>query len=79
MLRQGNLRADKIEYGKSGETWCCLWTPSVWDEDVGHCYDFPFEELENAIALLQELRTAEAVVIEEEDEFLGHPDESGDG
>jgi hypothetical protein len=44
-----------------------LWTPSPYDEDVGHCYDFPFGELENAIALLEELRHAEAVVIEEED------------
>jgi hypothetical protein len=64
-LRQGNLRAEKTEY--CGEIWCCLWTPSPYDEDVGHCYDFPFGELENAIALLEELRHAEAVVIEEED------------
>lgn len=77
MLRRGNLRAEKTEY--EGEFWCCLWTPAPWGEDAGHCWDFKFEELENAIALLQELRTAEAVVLGEEYEFLGHPDESGDG
>jgi len=65
MLRRGLLRAEKVEYPDG--VGCCIWR--VWedaDEDMGVCWDFSFDELNDILALLTELRDAPAEVYEEE-------------
>lgn len=59
MLRKGKLRAEKIEYPDGVS--CCVWRPFAGgDEDTGLCWDFPADELDDLIALLEQLRDAPA-------------------
>lgn len=54
--RQGNLRADKILY-KDG-IGCCVWYPfpDEKSDDMGLCFDFSYDDLDDFIALLQKLK-----------------------
>lgn len=60
IVHQGKLRGDKIRYDT--ETWCCAWYPPVGEvgDDVGHCFDFNAEDIDDMIALLQKLKAMEA-------------------
>lgn len=61
MLRRGLLRAEKVEY--PSRVSCCIWR--VWEgasEDIGECWDFSFDELDDIIELLTELRDAPAEI-----------------
>ncbi len=65
IYRQGSLRGDKIQYPDGIS--CCVWYPmcsyegSAEDnEDTGICFDFAFSDLDDMIALLQQIKVAEA-------------------
>jgi len=64
MINRGNLRAEKVAYPE--QTWCCVWTPFSGHEDMGLCFDFKEEDLDDLIALLCELRETEAEVAEDD-------------
>ena len=57
---KGRLHGDKIKY-KDG-IGCCVWylMPGGTDpdEDSGVCFDFSFEDIDDFISLLQELKEA---------------------
>ena len=53
MLKQGNLRAEKEEFEDGSG--CCVWYP-MEDEESGVCFDFPIEDLDDLIILLNKLR-----------------------
>ena len=64
--KQGNLRADKIEYHDG--IGCCVWYPiDDKTEDAGVCFDFDFSDIDNFIALLQQLKDAPAEKYEDEE------------
>jgi len=60
MVRQGNLRGDKVRY--PDETWYCVWYPmgDGADEEIGHCFDLHAWDIDDMIALLQKLKEMEA-------------------
>lgn len=65
MIRRGNLAADKVRY-KDG-IGCCIWR--VIDEknpDTGMCWDFSYDDLDTIIYLLNELKTIEPEIYEED-------------
>jgi hypothetical protein len=72
MIRRGDLRADKTQYPDG--TGCCIWRvfpghDTGDDEGMGVCWDFPWEELDDIVAMLGELRDAPVDnVYEEPDE-----------
>ena len=53
-IAKGKLRGQKCEY-KDG-VGCCIWYPLGNDEDVGVCFDFNYEDIDDLIALLKELK-----------------------
>lgn len=68
MLSQGSYRAEKIQY--SDGVGCCVWRP-FWpprpgDENIGICFDFPADDLDDMIALLTALRNAPVEMPEKE-------------
>ena len=63
--KSGKLRGEKITY-KDG-TGCCIWT--ILDdknEEMGICFDFSAEDIEDMIVLLKELQTATPDIYEED-------------
>lgn len=65
----GRMRGDKVEY--SDGIGCCIWYPFPKtddddDEGSGICFDFAFEDIDDMIKLLQEIRDAEPDVYVEE-------------
>ena len=61
IYRRGKLSADKVTY-KDG-VGCCVWylwpdPESPDEEDMGMCFDFSAEDLDDFIALLQDLKEA---------------------
>ena len=73
MLKRGSLRAEKVQY-KDG-IGCCVWYPILImddvedriNEQVGLCFDFSHDDIDDLIALLTELKGAEAELFEELD------------
>ena len=60
-IARGKLRGDKVTYPDG--IGCCVWYPigeEPEDEDVGICFDFPLEDIDNIIGLLQELKVTDA-------------------
>lgn len=55
--RVGNLCADKVEF--QGTQNCCIWYNVDDDEDIGLCFDFCYEDIDDMIALLKILKTSE--------------------
>lgn len=53
-IEKGKLRGEKCGY-KDG-VGCCIWYPFPGCEDTGHCFDFAFEDIDDLIALLKELK-----------------------
>jgi len=68
--KKGNLRADKVKHDDG--TSCCLWYPFPGaegeEEDSGICFDFYYEDIDDMIALLQELKTVEPDVFVKDEE-----------
>ena len=66
MLKQGPLRAVKIEYADG--IGCCIWYPFPDDKDdegIEICFDFSFDDIDDMIGLLQQLKEAPAEKHEE--------------
>lgn len=58
-IKVGRLRGNKTEY--RGEEMCCVWFPlNGKDDDLGICFDFLPEDIDDFIALLQKLKEMEA-------------------
>ena len=66
--RRGSLRGEKILYPDG--VGCCIWYPfdAEEDENMGIAFDFPGEDIDDLIALLQQLNDAEAEIYEEADD-----------
>lgn len=62
-ISQGNLNADKIEYPDGIN--CCVWYPTTKDGDSGICFDFPYEDIDDFILLLEKLKKIKATVYKE--------------
>jgi len=61
IYRKGALRGDKIAFPDG--VGYCVWYPlddKPEDEDMGMCFDFPAGDIDDMIALLQELKDATA-------------------
>lgn len=69
MINQGSLWAEKIAYPEYKEVWCCVWRNFTGEEEDGIrlCFDFRAEDLDDMIALLQELRDLEPEIVDEDD------------
>ena len=64
MINSGRLRGEKVEYPDGIGT--CVWYPlSDGDEEAGLCFDFDYEDVDDFIALLEQLKTEPARKYEE--------------
>ena len=61
MINRGSLRAEKVICPPDDKVWCCLWR-----DGVGMCLDFLEDDLDDVIALLQELKDEELEVFEDD-------------
>ena len=60
-ISKGDLRADKVLYPDG--IGCCIVRPFPGEEGMtGIGFDFTYEEIDDLIALLQELKTIEAEI-----------------
>jgi len=69
MLKSGHLRGDVIQYPDG--IGCCIWYPfpvEEADEEIGICFDFPMDDLDDLITLLQEMKTTEPELYEDEED-----------
>jgi len=59
MLRKGEFRADKVEYEDG--IGCCIWRlfPDSDDEEIGMCWDFAYDELDDILFVLNGLKDDE--------------------
>jgi hypothetical protein len=60
MIGKGRLRAEKVAYQDG--IGCCVWYPYTDDdgnEQSGLCFDFSASDIDDFIALLQQLRELE--------------------
>ena len=57
MIAWNKLRGEKVKYPDG--IGCAIWYPFDDMEDAGICFDFPAEDIDDLIALLQELKTLE--------------------
>ena len=61
-IKRGNLYGDKIQY-EDGIS-CCVWYPAPEEddelEDFGLCFDFSYDDIDDLIALLEEMKEIEA-------------------
>lgn len=59
MIKRNDLRAEKVAYPDG--IGCCIWRlfSGTEEEGVGICWDFSYDELDDIIALLEELKTVE--------------------
>ena len=64
MLKQGNLRGEKVAYPDG--VGCCVWypLPGDGDEEAGLCFDFAESDLDDLMTLLWRLRYAPAQPLE---------------
>jgi len=60
VLKQGNLRGEKVRYEDG--VGCCIWypLPGDGDEETGLCFDFSESDIDDLIALLWRLKYAPA-------------------
>jgi hypothetical protein len=62
MFKNGRLRGEKVKYPDG--IGCCVWYPfpnedGEDDEDAGLCFDFGYDDIDDLIALLQEMKVTE--------------------
>jgi len=68
LISSGKLRGDKVLYPEG--VWGCVWYP-LFDEDgkddtsPGLCFNFAFEDIDDLINILQQMKTAEPEVYED--------------
>ena len=62
MLKQGNLRGEKVAYPDG--VGCCVWYPMPGTEETGLCFDFSESDIDDLIALLWRLKYAQAKPLE---------------
>ena len=66
MLKRGNFRGEKILYPDG--VGYCIWIPLDQEDDsIGLAFDFPGEDIEDLIFLLNDLESIEPELYEEED------------
>ena len=68
MYKSGRLRGEVIEY--SDGVGCCIWIPFGEDgemEDAGSAFDFSLADIDDMIALLNQLKSAEPDIFEYEE------------
>jgi hypothetical protein len=63
MIKSGKYRGEKILYPDG--IGCCIWTPLDEDDDSGLCMDFSYEDIDEIILLLQDMKRVEAEPYEE--------------
>ena len=65
MLRAGEFRADKVQYEDG--IGCCIWKlfPDG-DEDVGICFDFAYDDIDDILDLLHGLKEIPAETIHQD-------------
>lgn len=69
VIKRNKLRADKIEYHDG--IGCCIWYPlgaeenEDYDETTGICFDFAYEDIDDMIQILEELKEIKAEKFEE--------------
>jgi hypothetical protein len=63
LLKSGSLRGDKILY-KDG-IGCSIWYPFEGDEYSGICFDFSYDDIDDLINLLNQMKKIEAEPFEE--------------
>lgn len=70
MFKKGKIRGEKILYEDG--IGCCVWYPfgEGEDEGTGLCWDFSHDDIDDLIALLQEMRDAEPKI-------YGEPENDG--
>ena len=52
------ITGKKIEY--SDGVGCCIWEVLTENEDTGLCFDFAYEDIDNIIKLLKQLKKIKA-------------------
>lgn len=57
-IKVGKICGDKIEFEDG--IGCCIWYPFKDDEDSGCCWDFGFEDIDDLIELLKQLKDKKA-------------------
>ena len=63
MLKQGNLRGEKVAYPDG--VGCCVWYPMPGtEEETGLCFDFSESDIDDLIALLWRLKYAPSQPLE---------------
>jgi len=63
VLKQGNLRGEKVAYPDG--VGCCVWYPMPGtEEEAGLCFDFSESDIDDLIALLWRLKYAPAKPLE---------------
>ena len=71
IAKRKDLRAEIVSYPDG--LGCCIWRlfPEMpgkeRDEDIGICWDFAADEIDDIISMLQELKTLEPRIYEEDD------------
>jgi len=66
LLKKSEFRAEKIEYEDG--IGCCIWRlfPNSDNEDIGHCWDFAYDDIDDILYLLNELKEIPAELYIEE-------------
>jgi hypothetical protein len=64
MLKKGKFRAEKILYPDG--VGCCIWeVPDGWEESSGLAWDFSFDDIDQIIELLTELKAITPEIFKE--------------
>ena len=66
MIEVGKYRAEAVRFGDG--VGCCVWIPFENDNDSGLCFDFPHEDIDNLIEILDKLKVVEPKVYVAKDE-----------
>lgn len=61
------IKCQKVKY-KDGVSYC-IYHPLEKDEESGICFDFPEQDIGQLISLLQEYKTKEPEIYEEDEEY----------
>jgi len=64
ILKSVKYRGEKILYPDG--VGCCIWIPFDKDEDAGIGFDFPFEDIDDIIKLLQIIKESEPDIFSED-------------